>query len=460
MTPLFEQYSMGGAQVQLRKIAVYLGELGNVVNVFCTKHPRHSSNIFYWHDNVKIRPILRFKQPYPEPYATSIFNIGNAIELVQDEISVSDSFYCHDGGILFPFVYDNIPAIFSLRSVTFAETLVSGYLFQGDKLIFPSNYARACYVSTAGRFHEGYADRSTTIYNGLDFSKFNQRRSPRIFDQLGLDKEKKYLLFPHRPEAEKGIYEAIEILARLVNQFQHKDVSMLVPKWTENNISPETQTFYYQMNTRITEYGIQNHVIFHDWITDDLMPDYYSIGAVTLSVGQYVETFGNVPYESLACGTPAVVTRVGPAREILPDNLMFKIDPGDINEATDIIKHILDSGEKTSDDCLAYLRENFDVRDMVQSYAEAITTTKKLSPMNSMPHNFAGDSFYILPAWCFISSKGIYNDFLATYNTEERYNNLIRNFPKGFRITDAEKVSLGEREIESLYSDGYLIKKN
>jgi hypothetical protein len=54
-----------------------------------------------------------------------------------------------------------------------------------------------------------------------------------------------------------------------------------------------------------------------------------------------VESFGNTPYESLGCGTPAVVARVSTHRELLPDHLLDKVHFGDVETAASLTAAII-----------------------------------------------------------------------------------------------------------------------
>jgi len=151
MTPLFPDFAMGGGQKQLKKVALYLGEQGHQLTILSTRR-EGSMTPFKWHDNVEIHPVLRFKQPYPEPYFTPVYHIANAIRDMGNAIAAADVHYSHDGGLIFPYVYQNTPTVISLRSILYPETLQAAFLFQGDEWILPSEHTRASYEAVVSPF--------------------------------------------------------------------------------------------------------------------------------------------------------------------------------------------------------------------------------------------------------------------------------------------------------------------
>lgn len=56
--------------------------------------------------------------------------------------------------------------------------------------------------------------------------------------------------------------------------------------------------------------GIEDRVIFHDYIEDHELPDYYRLADVFALCSRY-EPFGMTAVEAMACGTPTVVTTEG-----------------------------------------------------------------------------------------------------------------------------------------------------
>ncbi len=416
MTPLIPDRVMGGAQKQLYTVVMHLAEQGHLVTVLCSRRPPDAAAPFQWHHNATVVPIFRFKQPYPEPYATPIFNIANAIQDLGEYLSQADVFYSHDGGFIFPYTYQTTPTVTSLRSVLFSETLQSAFLFQGDDLILISNYQRDVILNTVGRFFPDLAQRTHVIYNGLDFDTFRPTAPDAALTHIeGLNPAKHaVVLYPHRPEREKGILETIEVARRLVDDHNINNLRVLVPRWIESALSPGDKAFYDDVTGRIRDYGLTETFVFHPWMTQSQMPAYYSLGAVTLAVGSYVETFGNVPYESLACGTPAIVARVGPARELLPDDLLHKVDFGDVDEAARIAASIINTRERTSAATLTYLKTHFQQDDMVAAYANVILNASKRPPMPYRHTPLTAQTRFRQAPWVTLNSAGhLYHDLHA-----------------------------------------------
>ncbi len=454
MTPLFPDRSMGGAQKQLKKVATHLGELGHTVTILCTRRA-DANHVFVWPGNVQILPVLRFKQPYPEPYFTPAYNIAAAIQDVGEHLQNADRFYSHDGGLIFPYVYHDIPTVISLRSVLFPETLQAGFLFQGDALVLISQYEAEVYAQTAGRFLSGFRERIKVIHNGFDWSHFKPTPPTEISHLIPTEAlDHPLLLYPHRPDEAKGIRQTVEVMNLLVNQYGLHEVRVLVPRWMDEHLSSEVRAYYQQLRHRIQGYGLSDHFIFHDWIPDELMPAYYSLGTATLVLGSSVETFGNVPYESMGCGTPAVVSRVGPYRELLPGHLVDMVDFDDNQTTATLLAQIIQERRRTSAKTLEYLHQNFTQRDMVASYADTIINVRKTSSLRYHLVPIDDSTIFRLAPWCYLTSEGIYHDFRAEYNDDERIHQLST---ADFTIPEARQRSIDRATIMNWYREGYLV---
>ncbi|MBK8984487.1 MAG: glycosyltransferase family 4 protein [Chloroflexi bacterium] len=453
INPLFPDRVMGGAPKQLQKVAIHLGESGHSVTVLCTR-PLDSPAPFRWQENALVKPILRFKQPFPQPYAAPAYDIANAFHDVAAHLQTADRFYMHDGEFLFPFAYQHVPTVVSLRDNVYPETILGGFLFQGDTLIAISDYSRRFYLHTMGRFFPDLAERLIVVPNGVDWQQYHPTPPDEILRLIPVNPaDDLILLHPHRPEPDKGLAETIALADLLVHHYGLTNLKVLSPRWLAAGLSPEVAAFYANSQQEIAGRGLEGHFFFHDWVPQALMPQYYSLGHLTVSLGSFVESFGNTVYESLGCGTPALATRVSTHRELLPDDLLPKVHVGDIAAAAALAADILRERRRTPPATLAYLHQHYGMEGQLAGYAAAILTAQRRGPL---PYRFTPlteDTRYRLSPWCYEWADGFYHDFLARHQPIPRLSALLRDFPDGFT---AVQSGVSPAELDEWYRLGYV----
>lgn len=453
MTPLFPDFAMGGGQVQLKKVALHLGELGHRLTILSTRR-EGSLTPFKWHENIEIQPILRFKQPYPEPYFTPIYHIANAMRYVGDAIAQADIHYSHDGGLIFPLVYRDKPTVVSLRSIIYPETMQHALQFQGDEWILPSEQTRASYEAVVSQFAPEVGQRMHAIHNGFDWDLFRYTPPSKLFELIpAAIAEHPVMLFPHRPDTNKGIYEVVNVARRLVREMGWGDLRVLVPRWLDADSDPLNRAYYDKLTRAINEAGLGAVFVFHDWIDEALIPEYYSLADVTMCIGHCVETFGNTPFESLGCGTPPIVSRVSTYRDLLPDEYIDRVDYGDIEAAAALAHAILSERRRTSPAALSYLKAEFSLEAMVTQFADLILNAKKKPPLRYRLPKLGAETLYRLSPWCYISpNRGIYHDFRSDYKRDEALIRLAQDRPAGF-----PGASVKGEQLHAWLDDGYVV---
>lgn len=456
ITPLFPDQDMGGAQKHLRYIANELGLRGHEVHVLCTR--RHDNVApFRWGDNVQVHPILRFKQPFPNPYDTGVVNLANIVQDLGDFLARADRFYIHDGEMLFPYVYENIATVVGLRDNVYPETLKGAFLFRGHRVVVPSNYSAKVFRATVGRFFPELPDRLRVITNGIDWDHFQYTEPGEIRDIIPIDDlTRPILLHPHRPEPSKGLAQTLTVAQKLVYDYGVDDLLVLVPRWLGADRDPGVQEYYDEITARIASAGLTRHIQFHEWVPPRLMPQYYSMGTVTFSLGHFVESFGNSVYESLGCGTPTIAARIATHRELLPDGLLDRVDFDDNDAAAAIAHEIITNKRRTSDQTMAYLHEHYDFRDQLAQFAQVIAGAEIAQPMTYTPTPRSIDTRYTLAPWCYRSERGIYHDFQADYLQSEALNALLLAHPEGFAPSTVSETASAE-DIETWYREGYIV---
>ena len=147
----------------------------------------------------------------------------------------------------------------------------------------------------------------------------------------------------------------------------------------------------------------------------DRMPELYSLGDVTLCLGKFVETFGNVAYESLGCETPSIVVNVGVHRSLMPDELLDKVDYGDIEQAVDRVLAILEGPPKPWGKIMHFLQTQLNFTRQVESYADIIVNCHKRETLKFHPPQNSQDVEYQLAPWCYFRNDMIYHDYRAKF---------------------------------------------
>lgn len=124
---------------------------------------------------------------------------------------------------------------------------------------------------------------------------------------LGLTADK-VLLFVGRIDPLKGIDKLIKTIPLLKNQSNIK----LVVVGGDENSRGELE----ELKRLAADLGIQSAVEFRGLVKQEQLPLFYSAADVCVAPSYY-ESFGLVPLEALACGTPVVVTDVGDLKHII-----------------------------------------------------------------------------------------------------------------------------------------------
>lgn len=456
ITPLFPDHDLGGAQKHLRAIALHLAERGHEVTLLCTGRA-DTPTAFRWHANALVKPILPFKQPFPHPYDTGAHNLAVITQTIGDHLAAADRFYIHDGEWTFSFSYPDIPTVASLRDNVYPETAQGAFQFRGHTLVVPADYSRQFYLQTAGRFFPELTDRMKVIPNGMNWARYRATEPRRILDLIPVDPARHAIVIhPHRPEASKGAWQTLDVAHRLVRDYGVSNLRVLMPKWIGTEGDPGVSAFYAELEAEIAARGLREHFILHPWIPADLIGEYYSLGSVTLVLGNFIEAFGNTAYESLGCGTPAIIARVSSQRDILPEALVDKVDYGDSESAAALAAEIIGTGRRTSEATMRYLHMHYRVERQLDTYADTILNAEIVPPPRYVYTPISERTRFVLPVWCYRGGRGIYHDYRADYTRDETLEGLIAAHADGFTFADAH-AHADHDQVMAWYRAGLLV---
>jgi len=410
IAPIFKDYVHGGSQRVLINIMENLSKK-HKIKTYCTKRPDNYKH-FKINDNFEVYPILPFRQFFPFPYMTNPRNLTRIIEIVDKELEWADCLYLHaDGYLLKNFLETDIPIIASYHDFVYPITLSSAFIGSFDQAILPSEYIEKCFKYSVGCVYEGVMDRVKTINNGVDSNIFysDKSQNERIKKELGIKEGEKIILFPHRPEISKGIKETLNLLDNLLKS--NIRVRLLFPEYIDCKCDDEIIKDYRLLKNEIIERGLSNNVSFFPWKPYKEMRHLYSLADVTLNIGNFVEAFGLVPFESLLCETPVIATKAGALRYVLPKNMegVEIIEYGDMECLKKNVLKIFRSKTIDFSEVHKYIKSKFNYEEMLEKYTEVFENITKKPKLQKK--QFSKYGTYTLSPWCYISEKGLYDDY-------------------------------------------------
>jgi D-inositol-3-phosphate glycosyltransferase len=171
-----------------------------------------------------------------------------------------------------------------------------------DRVIASTSYEKNVLVEQYGI----PTQRISIVPCGVNFDLFKPSDKVRARRRLGLA-EKGIILFVGRLERLKGIDKIIRALPLL-----GETRPLLLVVGEDGNRMGEAEN----LKALAAELGVSEQVIFVGLVSYEILPDYYNAADV-VAFPSYYESFGLVPLESLACGTPVVATDVGDLKNII-----------------------------------------------------------------------------------------------------------------------------------------------
>jgi D-inositol-3-phosphate glycosyltransferase len=156
-------------------------------------------------------------------------------------------------------------------------------------------------------YYGAKAEKVGVVPCGVNMELFRPIDKAFARQTLGL-KADKILLFVGRIDPLKGIDKLIKTIPLLKNQGNLK----LVVVGGDENSRLELD----ELKQLAVQLNIQEAIDFRGLVKQEQLPYFYSAADVCI-VPSYYESFGLVPLEALACGTPVVATDVGDLKHII-----------------------------------------------------------------------------------------------------------------------------------------------
>ena len=157
------------------------------------------------------------------------------------------------------------------------------------------------------RYYDASKEKIDVVPCGVNMELFKPVDKMSARQRLGIADEK-LLLFVGRIDPLKGIDNLIRTMPLLKKYWNLK----LVVVGGDENSRAELE----KLKKLSSEINIRDSVDFRGLVKQEQLPYFYSAADVCV-VPSYYESFGLVPLEALACGTPVVTTDVGDLKNII-----------------------------------------------------------------------------------------------------------------------------------------------
>jgi D-inositol-3-phosphate glycosyltransferase len=172
-----------------------------------------------------------------------------------------------------------------------------------DRVIAATEREKNTLVSECG----AAADRISVIPCGVNMDLFHPISRSAAREMTGMG-DARTVLFVGRIEPLKGIDSLLRAFAGLPESSSARLVLIGGDDGSRKEID--------QLKALASTVGIESRVNFVGTVKHELMPYYYNAADVCVVPSHY-ESFGLVPLEALACGTPVVATDVGDLQNII-----------------------------------------------------------------------------------------------------------------------------------------------
>lgn len=186
--------------------------------------------------------------------------------------------------------------------------------------------------------HYGFASKKIdVVHHGYDKKLFNTNISPnlvrRVKEKYGIKGD--YILFLSTLKPSKNIEGLIHAFSLLKSGYK-KPVSLV--------IAGKKGWLYEEIFNTVKSLNLQDSVVFTDFVTEEEKPALY-YGARVFALPVFWEGFGMTAIESMACGTPVVVSKVGGLPEVV-GNAGLYVNPSDSSDIKKGLLEVITKSEK------------------------------------------------------------------------------------------------------------------
>ena len=451
VAPLLPDVVIGGSQKILVDVLTGLARNGHDVQVWCTGTSAHSGEFEI--SGVRVHPEMKLRGSFPATHKVPPFKLAATTQALSEMADWGDRVYLHADAVYLRHALGETDIVRSIHDYFYEEALVSTLAFDATATIVPSNYLKSCIEATAAITGKESIESVCTIPNGVEVHA--ELPEPKLPDGIApRSKDDLILLFPHRPEPTKGLVEAFRTAVEVQLRESSRNVRLLLPMYPKGSGFDEAASESDEVQQLAAEHDAESIVELHEWLSPSEMPSYLAAGDVTLCIGSFIESFGLVPMESVANGTPVVCSRVGALREFADIAGVTLTPYGDMSSAADAVLSAASGEADQLEAGRTLIRETFSPQAMVEGYERVIS--RRLSERRDISVN--EDNQLQLAPWTDVQGDRIFNDYTSE---SARYPKVVTALQSTSNINGNMLLISASLDAEILHAreNGILIPK-
>lgn len=180
------------------------------------------------------------------------------------------------------------------------------------------------------------SDKIVHVPNGIDLETYqNLPQKGQFRKKYSIDDKQKIILFLSRIHKKKGADILVKAFSKLKNEFENVKLVIAGPD----------DGYLDKLKSIVSKLNIESTVIFTGPLYEkDKMEAYVDADVFVLPSSSEEESFGNVALESLACGTPVIVTNKCGVSEWITDDVSYVVECGKDQLRDALFKLLSDEG--------------------------------------------------------------------------------------------------------------------
>lgn len=390
----------GGIQQYIRGLAYYLTSQGVQVDILTQSYPEQQARTETPEATVYYSSLLTGSMGDPFTvmkryneiaafikdggYDLVFSNNHNSLAVIKacKRVGVPVMYGCHGVGLMDPFrrrflmaddeiswgfpgIRTSIRWIFKDRG-SWWKKMIAALVFFSPLAISRKNYwlyKRSLTILNSADGRYGNSSLTATLFknkaNTFGFPLAINARHPNIaqyyyphgnkdfLDTFGLE-HKKYILCPGRMSRIKGQEYAV----RAIKKINDQDIPLVLAGTADlfETKSNDIGSYGRHLKTLVDDLGLGQRVVFTGLLDFEHMRALYSSALVTMVPSVWLETFGYITLESMACGTPVIVTRNCGSAECVDRSTGIVVERKNAEQLADAFntyrQHFLTMGER------------------------------------------------------------------------------------------------------------------